>query len=118
MFALTTVDDGIVRFMAMTGYGPWATVWRHARGAVLFLGCAAPASGIVLGLPAAAIVGSVGLVALTLLVLRVLAYQLHGKRFADLLLYGLAGLLIFVAIAMPVLWPLQRRAAERTWLIA
>lgn len=127
MLALTTVDDGIIRFMAIAGFGPWATVWRQARGGALFLTLAAPACAVVFGLTVGGVVGSIGVVALTLLMLRVLAYRLHGKRFADLLLYGLAGLLIFVAIAMPVLlpvllamilWPLQRRAAERTWLIA
>jgi hypothetical protein len=69
----------------------------------------------------------IGLAALLLLALRVLLYRLHAKRVADLILTGLATLLAFVAIAMPVLlpfvialalWHFERRAAGRTWIIA
>ena len=61
------------------------------------------------------------------LALRILAYRLHAKRFADLLVSICAGLLMVVAYSMPVLlpflalailWQLQRRAAARTWLLA
>ena len=64
---------------------------------------------------------------LLLLALRILAYRLHAKRFADLLVSICAGLLMVVAYSMPVLlpflalailWQLQRRAAARTWLLA
>ena len=59
--------------------------------------------------------------------LRVLAYRLHGKRFADLLVSILIALLILVAAAIPValpfvaigiVWHLQRRASAKTWMIA
>ena len=62
-----------------------------------------------------------------LLSMRVLAYCLHAKRFADLLVSLSTGLLVLVAYSMPILlpflaiailWQLQRRAAARRWLLA
>jgi hypothetical protein len=61
------------------------------------------------------------------MVLRTLAYRIHGKGFADFIVSILTGLLILTAFSMPIilpfvgiaiLWQLQRRSTARTWLLA
>jgi hypothetical protein len=63
---------------------------------------------------------------LLLLAMRICAYAVHGKRFADFLVSILAGLFALVAwwmivllpfVALAALWQLQRRAAAKTWLL-
>ena len=124
---LTMVDDGAVRFMTIAGHGPWRIVLRHAQGTLLFAGLAVPVCWVAFGPVAAGIVTAAAAAMLLLLALRILAYRLHAKRFADLLVSICAGLLMVVAYSMPVLlpflalailWQLQRRAAARTWLLA
>lgn len=125
--ALTLVEHEIVRFRAVSGYRPWRIVIDYAVGLFLFAGIAAPACWIAIGPVPAGIVLAVSAATLLLLVMRVLSYCVHDKRFADLLVSMLAGLLLLVAYSMfvllpffltAILWQLQRRAAERTWLLA
>ena len=124
---LTSVDDDIVRFMAMAGHGARRIVVRHAKGLATFLAIAVPGCWIMLGAIAAGIVAAAGVAVMLLLTLRILAYRLHAKRFADLLVSILAGLLMLLAYSMPValpvialamLWQLQRRGRTKTWLMA
>jgi hypothetical protein len=125
--ALTAVDHGIVRFMAMAGRGPRAIVWHHARGTLLFLGIAVPACLIGIGSMAGAVVLSISAAALLLMTMRILAYQVSARRAADLLVSLLVGLVLGTAFYAPVLlpvvivavlWRLGRRAADMTWLVA
>lgn len=124
---LTSVDDAVVRFMATVGHGSRRIIVHHAKGAATFLAVVVPACWIMLGPVSAGIVAATGGAMLLLLTLRVLAYRLHGKRFADLVVSVLAGLLMLVAYSMPVafpviavamLWQLHRRERTRTWLLA
>jgi hypothetical protein len=124
---LSSIDDAIIRFMAIAGHGAWRIVVRHARGMASFLGMAVPGCWIISGPIAAGIVSAAGVAILLLLTLRILAYRLHAKRFADLLVSVLAGLLMLVAYSMPVALPvlavvmllqLQHRGRARTWLLA
>lgn len=124
---LTTVDDDIVRFMAIAGHGARRIIVRHAKGVATFLAMAVPGCWIMLGAIAAGIVAAATIAILLLLTLRILAYRLHAKRFADLLVSILAGLLMLVAYSMPValpvialamLWQLHRRGRTKTWLLA
>lgn len=124
---LTTVDDGIVRFMAVAGHGSRRIVVHHAKGLASFLAVAAPGCWIMDGPVVVGMMVAAWAAMLLLLTLRVLAYRLHGKRFADLLVAVLAGLLILIAYSMPValpavalamLWQLQRRGRTKTWLLA
>lgn len=124
---LTSIDDAIVRFMAIAGHGAWRIVARHGRGMASFLAMAIPGCWIMSGPIAAAIVAAAGVAILLLLTLRILAYRLHAKRFADLLVSILTALLMLVAYSMPValpviafamLWQLHRRGRANTWLLA
>lgn len=125
--ALTALENGVIRFMALTGRSPPAIVRHHARGTLLFLGIGAPACLIGFGPAPAAAVLVVSAAALLLMVLRILAYQVSTKRVADLLVSLLAAILIATAFYAPVLlpfllvatlWRLGRRAAGMTWLVA
>lgn len=125
--ALTMVDDDIVRFMTIVGHGPWPIVVHHAQGMLLFAGLTVPACWFAVGPVATGIVAAAAVAMLLLLSMRVLAYRIHAKRFADFLVSIYTGLLIVMAYSTPLLlpvlaiaflWQLQRRAATRTWLLA
>ena len=125
--ALTIVDVGSVRFQTIAGWGAWRIIGRQARGAMLFVGIAAPICVLAFGPALAALVAAVSLGALLLMALRILAYRIHGKGFADFIVSILTGLLVLTAFSMPIvlpfvgiaiLWQLQRRSAAKTWLLA
>lgn len=125
--ALTVADDGIVRFLTIAGHGSWRIIARQARGAMLFVGLAAPVCAFAFGTVAAGIVATVSAAALLLMAIRILAYRLHGKRAADFLVSIVTALLIFVAYSIPflvpvvaiaIIWQLHRRAATKTWVLA
>lgn len=90
---LTSVDNAIVRFMMVAGHGSRHIIVRHAKGMVSFLAIAVPGCWAWFGPIAGGIVAASGGAMLLLLTLRVLAYRLHTKRFADFLVSILAGLL-------------------------
>lgn len=124
--ALTTVDHRVVRFMTSAGHSAKSIVVGYARAMLTFCGLVVPACWFAFGPVAAAIVTSTALASLLLLTLRVLAYRLHAKRFADFVVSTCAGLLMLVAYSMPlvlpfvaivIIWQLQRRAARQTWLL-
>jgi hypothetical protein len=124
---LTRVDDAIVRFMTIAGHGSRRAIARYAGGIAAFLAVAVPGCWLMLGPVAAGIVAATGATMMLLLTVRVLAYRLHARRFADLLVSIFAGLLMLVAYAMPValpvitfalLWQLQRRGRGKKWLLA
>jgi hypothetical protein len=57
---------------------------------------------------------------------RILAYRIHARRTADLVVGGCAMVVIVTGAAMPmllpfvaaaILWQLSRRAAAMTWLL-
>jgi hypothetical protein len=123
---LTSVDDAIVRFMTIAGHGSRRIILHHIQGLASFLAVAVPACRVMLGPTAAGLVAAVCAAMLLFLSLRVLAYRLHARRFADLLVSILAGLLMLVAYSMPVVlpviavamfWQLQRRGRTKTWLL-
>lgn len=124
---LTGVDDAVVRFMTIAGHGSRRIVVHHGRGIATFLAVSVPGCWIIVGPVAAGIAAAACVAMLLLLTLRVLAYRLHTKRFADFLVSILTGLLMLVAYSMPValpvlalamLWQLQRRGRTKTWLLA
>ena len=124
---LAGVDDAVVRFMTIAGHETWRIVVRHTKGLASFLALAVPGAGVMIDPVAAGIAAAVGAATLLLLTLRILAYRLHARRFADLLVTILAGLFLLVVYAMPValpvvalamIWHLQRRAGPKTWLLA
>ncbi|WP_430636301.1 hypothetical protein [Sphingomonas hankookensis] len=124
---LTSVDNGVVRFMMAAGHGLRRILMHHSRGAAFFLVIAVPGCWALFNPVAGGIVAATGGAMLFLQTLRVLAYRLHGKRFADLLVSLLIGLLMLVAYSMPLalplvalimLWQLQRRGRMKTWLLA
>lgn len=124
---LTGVDDAVVRFMTIAGHGSRRIVVHHGKGIATFLAVSVPGCWIMVGPVAAGIVAAVGAAMLMLVSLRVLTYRLHARRFADLLVSILAGLLMLVAYSMPValpvialamFWQLQRRGRTKTWLLA
>lgn len=125
--ALTMVEQDIVRFRSSSGHRPWRIVLSYANGLLLFAGMAAPACLLVMGPAAASIVLAASAAILLLLAMRVLAYCVHSKRFADLLVSMLVGVMALTAYSMIVLlpvviiallWQLQRRAAAKTWMLA
>jgi hypothetical protein len=124
---LTGVDDAVVRFMTVAGHGSRRVISFHSKGVATFLVVAGLGCWLMLGPVAAGIVAVTGAAMLLLLTSRILAYRLYGKRFADLLVSILTGLLMLVAYSMPValpvivfaiLWQLQRWGRTRTWLLA
>lgn len=124
---LTGIDDAIVRFMTIAGHGSRRIVVHHGKGIATFLAVSVPGCWIISGPVAASIAAAACVAMLLLLTLRVLAYRLHTKRFADFLVSILAGLLMLVAYSIPValpvlalamLWQLQRRRQAKTWLLA
>jgi len=124
---LTRVDDTIVRFMTITGHGSRSTIVYHAKAAASFFAVAAPSCWMIFGPFVAGIVAAMCAAMLLLLTLRVLAYRLHTKRSADLLVSILAGLLMLVAYSIPVALPvialaillqLHRQGLAKTWLLA
>jgi hypothetical protein len=124
---LTGVDDAVVRFMTIAGHGSRRIFVHHGKGIATFFAVSVPGCWIILGPVAAGIAAAACVAMLLLLTLRVLAYRLHTKRFADFLVSILAGLLMLVAYSMPValpvlalamLWQLQRRGRAKTWLLA
>jgi hypothetical protein len=125
--ALTIVDDGSLRFQTITGRGTWRIIGRQARGAMLFVGIAAPVCALAFGAALAPVVAGTSIATLLLMAMRTLAYRIHGKGFADFIVSILTGLLILTAFSMPIvlpfvgiaiLWQLQRRSAARTWWLA
>ena len=127
ILSLTMVDDGVVRFLTITGQSSWRIIMRHARGGMIFVGLAAPLCAFGFDPAVAGIIVSVSVAALLLMATRILAYRLHGKRAADFIVSILIAFLILVAYAMPILmpfvaiilfWQALRRAATKTWLLA
>ena len=124
--ALSRVDDQVIRFMAFAGHGTRRIVTHHAKGLASFFAVAVPGSCILLGLTGMAIVAALSSTMLLLLTLRTLAYRLHERRTADVLVSLLAGLLMLAAywvppalpvIAFAMLWQFHRRGRELTWLV-
>jgi hypothetical protein len=127
VIALTTIDDCLVRFLAIAGHGSWGTIMRQGRETMLFLGLTVPACLLLFGQALATVIAAIGAAGLLLMAVRTLAYRLHRKRSADLLVMAMTMVLALAAFAMPIifpiiaiatLWRLQRRADARTWLLA
>lgn len=127
VLAVTTVDDALVRFMAIAGFGNWATIGRHLRGAATLLAIGAPVVAIGFGGPAGAGVAAAALLGMVLLVVRVLAYRRYPRRAADTLIVALIGVVALTGVAAPILlplllalivWALHRRAQGCTWQVA
>ncbi|MBY0492474.1 MAG: hypothetical protein K2R93_21745 [Gemmatimonadaceae bacterium] len=127
VLALTVVEHGLVRFLTIAGQSPWQIIARHARGALLFVALAPLMCALAVDVMAAGIVAAIAIAALLLMTMRILAYRLHGKRSADVLVSILVALLILVAFSLPImtplvaiamLWLLLRRSATTTWMLA
>lgn len=125
--ALTAVEDRVVRFMAIVGHGSIGTVVRHAKGLLTFAGLSVVSGGVIVGVVAAGLIAAVSLALLLFVALRILAYRLHGKRIADVLVGIVVGLILLVGYAVPVavplvviavLWHLYRRGRAKTWSLA
>ena len=124
--ALTAVRDDVVRFMAIAGHGSLETVARHSKSLAAFAALAVLGSAVIVGPVAAGIVAALSATLLLFLGLRVLAYRLHGKRVADVLVTVVVGLILLVSYAVPValpfvmvavVWHLHRRGRAKTWLL-
>ncbi|WBO20729.1 hypothetical protein [Sphingomonas abietis] len=124
---LTLVDDATVRFMTLAGHGSRSLLAYYGKAMASFVAIAVPGSWLVLGSVAAGAVAAASGAMLILLTLRILAYRLHGKQFADFLVSVLVGLLMltasFLPIALPVVaalivWHLHGRGRAKTWLVA
>lgn len=124
---LTNVDDAVVRFMTIAGHGSQRIVARHVGGLASFSAVGVTGCWFLIGPVAVGIFAATSAAMVLLLALRVFAYRLHAKRFADLLVSILAGLLLLVAYSLPpalpilvlaMLWHLQRRTRTKTWLLA
>jgi hypothetical protein len=125
--ALTIVERDIVRFKAISGHSPGRIVVSYSYGLLSFAGITVPVCWCAMGPVPASIILVASAAMLLLLAMRVFAYCVHSKRFADFLVSVFAGLLALVGfwmivllpfVAVAVLWQLQRRAAAKTWLLA
>lgn len=126
MGALTRVDDTVVRFLTASGYGTGRIVVHQMRSATGFAIVMTGGSAILFDMATVAVVGGCGLAVAGLQLLRILAYRLHRRRFADIVVAIVAGLILTTGFTFPValpivagaiLWQMQRRAARRTWLL-
>ena len=124
---LAGVNDTIVRFMALSGFSAWRTIWHPMRGLLIFAVIAAPVAGLAAGPMATAVIAAAAFALLLMVAMRVLAYRIYGRRFADLVVSILFGMLLVAAFAAPLvlpllvpamLWWLVRRARRSTWLLA
>jgi hypothetical protein len=124
--ALAMVDDAVIRFRLLVGHRPWRIVGDHAQALLVFAGVAVPAGWFVAGRAVAAIIAGLSAAMLLVLAIRILAYCLHGRRLANLLVSILTGLTLLVGYALPaslplfaimLLWRLQRRADARRWAL-
>lgn len=124
--SLSPVDDAVVRFRAIGGDPPWRIFAAGASGLALFAALAVPIVWLATGPIAAGMIAAVLLAVALLLAIRVLAYAVHDKRFADFVVAVLVGLLGFVGYSMPfllplvagaIVWRLYRRASARSWLL-
>lgn len=124
--ALTAVDVGVVRFMTLTGHGLWRILARHIRSGLTFIVVSTPVAWLAFDFAIAGAVAAAGFAVLWLTTVRILAYRLHDKRFADLFASILTGVMVLAAVMVPValpvlaigiLWHLARRGAAKTWLL-
>ncbi len=122
---LTLVDDGAIRFLTLSGYKAGRIIGLHSRSLLVFslltvLAC------LIFSASAAIVIGSVAVAAFVVMTARILAYRMHAKRTADLIvgsgavaavLSGVALPLLFPVVVVAILWQLYRRAAPATWLL-
>lgn len=125
--SLTIVDDAVVRFRTLAGHRAGRIVVGHAGGLAGFLALMVPISLWWCGPIVAAVVAAIGTGLLLLVALRILAYRLHARRFADLLVSLFVALLVLTAWSLPValplvaaalLWHLHRRGRDMPWRLA
>ncbi|HSI16359.1 MAG TPA: hypothetical protein VK980_01215 [Sphingomonas sp.] len=123
---LTMLDDGVVRFMTVSGYRAGRIIWFHSRSVLAFLLLTVPALLALSHGLIAVVVGSVVLAAQVLMTARILAYRVHAKRTADTVvgictvvacIAGFAMPMLLPFVVMAILWHLHRRAAPATWLL-
>jgi hypothetical protein len=124
---LTKVDDSVIRFMAILGRSPRSMIFYHAQSMLAFTAGSVTLTGLLLGSRAAIVVIGTSAALLLLLTLRVLAYRLHDKRPADLLIGISSGLLMLTAYYLPIALPviivamllrIWRRGGAKTWLLS
>ena len=124
---LTPVDAAAVRFAALSGHGPMRAIVAHVRSLASFAAVATLAVFWLASPPAAALVAGASALALLRLSARVLAYRIHAKRTADMMLSIAAAALLLAAFTAPPLaplllivagWRLYRRSADATWWLA
>ncbi|WP_267382128.1 MULTISPECIES: hypothetical protein [unclassified Sphingomonas] len=124
--ALTIVDDAAIRFQTAAGWGWSRIATTRGRGTLALAGIGAGGGLPIAGGMVAALIVAVAAAGLLLMLLRILTYRLHRRRFADGLVSVVSALLVLVGVAMPValplvvvalLWRFGRRASARTWLL-
>lgn len=124
--ALTALDDDVVRFMTLSGHPAWAIIARRARPGLVFAMLAVPICVAMVTPLVAGLVAAVAAAGLLLMATRILAYRIHARRTADLVVGGCAMVVIVSGAAMPmlapvvaaaILWQLSRRARAVTWLL-
>jgi hypothetical protein len=124
--ALTMVDYGVVRFMTESGYGARRIMAIQLPSLLTFLVLGALASLALSRELVTIVVVGVSLAALVLMAARILAYRVHSKRAADMLvsIYGavacLAGIampMLLPVVVIAILWHLHRRSIPATWLL-
>ncbi|MBY0283989.1 MAG: hypothetical protein K2W81_08500 [Sphingomonas sp.] len=123
---LTLVDDGAIRFMALSGYKVGRIIGLHSRSLLVFSLLTVLACLILSASAAAIVIGCVAVAAFGVMTARILAYRVHAKRSADLIvgigavaavLAGVALPLLLPLVVVAILWQLYRRAAPATWLL-
>lgn len=126
-FALTSIDEQVVRFMTLSGYGPARIVRRHAAPLLVFLALALPGALAVSRHAEAAVIAGLGGTALALMTARILAYRVYARRTADVVisfgvvLCGIAALqapALLPVILLAIFGQLYRRSAPATWMLA
>ena len=125
VFALSGIDDELVRYMSMTGHGSWALLRRQLQPLALFSGLATAIAVIGWGGRAAVLVTAICLTGLMIAALRVHVYSLWGRRIADWLVWLLIMVMALAAYSLPpalpvllagLFWQLHRRVRERRWM--
>jgi hypothetical protein len=123
---LASVDHGVVRFLALIGYGSWRSIGLLIRPAAVYAGVLV-AAALPIGKAAALVAAALGVAMLLLLTARICAYRSHDKAQADLRVTIAIAALGLIGAAMPPVLLIAlpalaiatlRSSAAATWRMA
>ncbi len=126
VLGLTSVDDAVIRFMTISGYRAWSIAALRARGALVLLAITGPICLVASERLVAGVVGAIVMAGLVLMTMRILAYRIHSRRAADIIVSICVAVVCIAGVAVPLLLPLitavilrqlHRGSSAKTWML-